>query len=191
MRAFIAIELPLDIRNSLAKIQDKLRPTLPKASWVKPINLHLSLKFLGEVSLKQINYIQEAILETIKITSPFEIELETLGVFPDFRQVRIIWIGTNQPPLRLEQLVEQLEKKLFESGIPKEDHPFRAHITLGRIKHPILPSELEKTLNRLKNEITGLNLKFNPRGITLFQSVLGAGGPTYNILKEADFEDLP
>jgi len=187
MRAFIAIELPLDIKNSLAKIQDKLKTSLPKISWVKPINLHLSLKFLGEISLSQLEEIRQIIAEIIKPTAGFEIKLETLGVFPNQRAARIIWIGTNQPPAQLIQFVEQLEKKLLASRIPKEQRAFQAHITLGRIKHPLNHSDLEKTLNKLQDEISDMNLELNVRGITLFQSVLGPGGPTYTILKEATF----
>ena len=159
MRTFIAIELPLDIKNALAKIQDKLKTTLPKISWVKPINLHLSLKFLGEISLKQLGDTQQIIAEIIKTTLSFEINLETLGVFPNYQTARIIWIGTNQPPRELKQLVEQLETKLLKIGLPKEQHSFRAHITLGRIKNPLIFSELEKTIEKIQNDLLDTNLK--------------------------------
>lgn len=187
MRTFIAIELPLDIKNALTKIQDKLKTTLPKINWVAPANLHLSLKFLGEISLKQLKRTQQIITEIIKTTLPFEIILETLGVFPDFREARIIWIGTNQPPRQLKQLVDQLETKLLKIGLPEEQHPFRAHITLGRIKNPLTPSDLERGLDKVKNDCRDANLNFNTGGITLFQSVLGPNGPTYSILKETSF----
>jgi len=187
MRAFIAIKLPLDIENTLAKIQDKLKLTLPKISWVKPINLHLSLKFLGEISISQADQIQQTISEIIRSISKFQIKLTTLGIFPDSRAARIIWIGTNQPPAQLIQFVEQLEKNLLKSGIPNAQCAFQAHITLGRIKHPLNHLDLEKTLNKFHDEINDMNLKLNVRGITLFQSVLGPGGPTYTILKETTF----
>jgi RNA 2',3'-cyclic 3'-phosphodiesterase len=187
MRAFIALELPLDIKNALDKIQDKLKITLPGINWIKPSNLHLSLKFLGEISVKQSGDIQQIITEITKTILPFEIKLETLGVFPDCRQAHIIWVGTNQPPPELKQLTDQLETKLLEFGLAEEQHPFLAHITLGRIKHPIIALDLEKTLEGLKKEIAQMNFGFNSRGITLFQSVLGPNGPTYTILKEAAF----
>ena len=202
MRAFIAIELPLDIKNTLSKIQDKLKTTLPNTqrrllsryfnhnsdaveciSWVKPANLHLSLKFLGEISLKQLKCTQQIIAEIIKTTLPFEIKLETLDVFPNYQQARIIWIGTNQVPLKLKQLVDQLETKLLEIGLPEKQHPFRAHITLGRIKNTLISSDFERGLDKVKNDCRDANLKFNTSGITLFQSVLGPSGPTYSILK--------
>jgi len=188
MRAFIAIELPSAIKNTLAKIQDESKTALSKINWVRPPNLHLSLKFLGEIFLKQLEPAKQIIATIAKTTLPFEIKLETLDVFPNFRQARIIWIGTHQPPAQLTQLAAQLEKKFLDLGIPKEPHAFQAHITLGRIKHMIIPSaDLEKQLDNLNNKIANMHLKFNPEGITLFQSVLGPGGPTYSILKESTF----
>ncbi len=184
MRAFIAIELPLVIRNSLVKIQSRLKITLPKINWVTPSNLHLSLKFLGEISLEQISDIQQIIAETIKTTPALEIKLETLGVYPDYRQARIIWIGTNQTPDQLQQLVGQLQTKLLKIGLPEHEHLFRMHITLGRIKNTLIPKDLEGALDKVKNDLSNMDLKFSAGGITLFQSVLGPSGPTYSILKK-------
>jgi RNA 2',3'-cyclic 3'-phosphodiesterase len=183
MRAFIAIELPENIKNDLTKIQDKLKISLPKINWVKPANLHLSLKFLGEISSSQLEPIVQVMTEIIKTTPPFEIKLETLSVFPNYRAARIIWIGINQPPPELKQLADQLETKLLKIGLPEEKRPFQAHITLGRIKNPLIPEDLEKGLDKIRNDC----LEFKIRGITLFQSLLGPGGPTYSILKEAAF----
>jgi 2'-5' RNA ligase len=183
MRAFIAIELPLVIKNSLAKVQDKLKTNLPEISWVAFDNLHLSLKFLGEVSLEQINAIRQIIAEINKTAFVFEIKLEILGVFPDYRKAQIIWTGTKQAPGQLQQLVDQLQVKLLKIGLPKEQRHFQTHITLGRIKKPLRPGDLESALDKAKNDLAGMNLEFNAGGITLFQSVLGAGGPTYKILK--------
>jgi len=188
MRTFIAIKLPLNIKNTLAKIQNELGSTLSKINWVNLINLHLSLKFLGDISAQQLAGIQKMIAQIAKTSEPFEIKLETLGVFSEYRQVRIIWIGTNQPPLKLKELVDRLEKKSHELKIPKEKRPFQTHITLGRIKHPLPAANLEKSLDRLKNVITEMNLKFACRGITLFLSTLEPNGPTYTVLKEAAFE---
>jgi 2'-5' RNA ligase len=190
MRAFIAIELPLDIKNKLTKIQDTLKTNLPKISWVKPANLHLSLKFIGEISAQQHASAQQIIARIVKTVTPFEIKLETLDVFPNLSQARIIWIGTRHPAEQLKQLAAQLEEIFFQSGIPREQHAFQAHITLARIKHPIIAAILARELDRLKNGINGMDLKFNAAGITLFKSILGKGGPTYRILKKEDFLNL-
>jgi RNA 2',3'-cyclic 3'-phosphodiesterase len=187
MRAFIAIKLPLDIQDALGEIQNKLKLSLPKVTWVKPTKLHLSLKFLGDISFEQLERIQQIIADIIKTKLPFEIRLEILGVFPNYRQAKIIWIGTRLLPPELKQLVAVLEKEFLELGIPQEQHAFQAHITLGRIKYLILPSDLEKGLDKIKNDLLDANLKFTIKGIALFQSRLNPSGPTYSILKEANF----
>ena len=189
MRAFIAIKLPLDIQNTLAQIQDKLKTTLPQIAWTKPANLHLSLKFLGEISLAQLQTTQRIIAEIVSKTLPFEIKLETLGVFPDYRRARIIWIGTDQAPLELKLLAGQIEAKLSQSVSTESQHPFQAHITLGRVKKPALALILKKELKKIEDSYPDGDLKFNTKGVTFFQSVLGPGGPTYSILKELTFQE--
>lgn len=188
MRAFIAIEFPSNIKDTISKMQDKLKAGLPKVNWVKPENLHLSLKFLGEISPKQLENINQITAEIVKTITDFKIKLESLGVFPNLACARIIWIGTNQAPEALGQIVAQLETKLAELGIPKEDRPFKAHITIGRIKHRLILSDLEKGINQVQRDMVCENLEFNTRGITLFQSTLGKQGPTYTALKETNFK---
>jgi 2'-5' RNA ligase len=189
MRAFIAVELPPDIQDALIRIQNKLRTTLPKIAWTKPDSLHLTLKFLGEISEDQQAAIQDIITGLTQAQRPFEIQLKTLETLPPGRIPRIIWIGTHQAPAQLKQLVNNLEDKICELGIPKEKRSWQAHITLGRIKQPISVDIVEKELNRLKDEIATLNLKFITREVILFKSILKAGGPIYSILKRCQFQD--
>lgn len=188
MRAFIAIDLPSNIKNAISKMQDKLKTSLPKVSWVAPVNLHLTLKFLGEISPKQLDSINQIISQTVKTITGFKIKLESLGAFPNEACARIIWIGTEQIPQPLKEIVEQLEIGIAKLGIPKEEHPFRLHITLGRIRHRLNPGDLEKGIRQIKNDLIYENLEFNTRGITLFQSTLGKDGPTYTVLKETSFK---
>lgn len=184
MRAFIAIELPIEIRDDLSRIQDKLKAELPKISWVKPQNLHLTLKFLGDISPEQLCDIKQITIEITKATAGFKINLRTLGVFPNPHAARIIWIGTNQPPLELKQLAQQMETRLVESNIPQEERPFCAHITIGRIKSHLAPSDLKKALDKVENDVACANWEFDCREITLFESTLGPGGPAYTILEK-------
>ena len=183
MRAFIAIDLPGKIKDSLAEIQGKLKTVLPKVNWVKPENLHFTLKFLGEISPGQLSNIEKIAEEITNSTADFKIKLTTFGVFPATHIARIIWIGA-QLPLALKQLVERLEAKLAESGLPKEQRPFKAHITIARIKNPLNPADLERTLDQVRTDLVYTNLEFNSGEITLFQSTLGPGGPTYTALKK-------
>lgn len=186
MRSFIAIELPIEIKDALLRIQDKLKTQLPGINWIKPLNLHITLKFLGDISLKQLSEAKQIITEITKTTPCFKIKLETLGVFPNLHAARIIWIGANQPPLELKQLAEQLETRLVESGIPQEQRSFCTHITIGRIKSHLIPSDLKKALSVIEKDIADANCEFDCRGITLFKSTLGAQGATYTVLEKAN-----
>jgi len=211
MRAFIAIELPTEIKDALSGIQEKLRiehlkllsnkilPSLrgrmsnlkakvnnvrESISWVNPQNLHLTLKFLGDISPDMLNEIKQTITEIAKTASGFKIRLEAAGVFPNLHAARIIWIGDNQTPLELKQITQQMEIRLTDSGIPQEQRDFRPHITIGRIKSRLLPSDLEKALEKIEKDITEAGWEFDCREITLFESTLGPAGPTYRILDQ-------
>ncbi|MDD5116878.1 MAG: RNA 2',3'-cyclic phosphodiesterase [Candidatus Omnitrophica bacterium] len=187
MRAFIAIELAPTIKDTLAKIQDGLKPCLPKVSWVKPRNLHLTLKFLGDISPHQLKEIKRIIAEAGQETPAFKVKLDDLGVFPGLRQARIIWAGISQDTA-VKQLAEILEAKISGIGIPKEKREFSSHITIARVRNPIDPADLETELKKGKNDLVGANLEFNAGGITLFESVLGTTqGPVYTVLEKANF----
>jgi len=215
MRAFIAIELPTEIKDALSGIQENLKieqfkllssEILPglrgkmgnlrakvdngreSISWVNPQNLHLTLKFLGEISCKQLNEIKQIIAEIVKTSPGFKIKLEAAGVFPDLHAARIIWIGDNQTPLELKQITQQLEIRLADSGIPREQRDFRPHITIGRVKSRLIPSDLKKALEKIEKDITEAGWKFDCREITLFESILGPAGPTYRILDQFNFK---
>jgi RNA 2',3'-cyclic 3'-phosphodiesterase len=185
MRTFIAIKLPAKIKDPLTEIQDQLKITLPKLNWVKSDNLHLSLKFIGEITDEQVTQAEQIIDQLTKAKEPFEIKLDLLGVFPDWRRARIIWIGTHQASLQLNQLVQEAEKECLKLKIPTEKHLFQTHITLGRIRNLIDQSKLKETLQASQNQIHDMDLKFTVEGIALFQSVLSSDGPNYRILKEA------
>jgi len=193
MRAFIAIELPKDIKAGLSKIQEELKAESlkiepPSISWVKPQNLHLTLKFLGDIPAEQLKEIKQIISETTKTISGFRLRLEAAGFFPNLQTARIIWVGANQPPPELKQLAQQLEARLVKSGMPQEERDFRPHITIGRIKNRLNSFDLEKILDKLEKNITGSNWEFNCGEITLFESTLGPGGPAYTVLDQCNLK---
>lgn len=184
MRAFIAIGLPAEISTALSGLQDGLKTNLPKISWVKAQNLHLTLKFLGESSPRRVEEVKRIIAETGRQIHPFKIKLDELGVFPDMRRPRIVWAGISEDEA-LKQLAALLETKLAGIGIAKEKRDFSSHITIARIRRPINPAELEEELNKTKHGLKEAALEFTARQITLFESVLGAGDPVYTVVKNA------
>ncbi|MCK9430280.1 MAG: RNA 2',3'-cyclic phosphodiesterase [Candidatus Omnitrophica bacterium] len=187
MRAFIAIELPAKIKDALIGIQHKLNTEKIRISWVKPQNLHLTLKFLGDISPEQLEKIKTTAKKIADNSGGFKVKLRKLGVFPNLRAGQIIWVGTDEAPSSLKQLAQQLETGLAESGIPKELRPFCAHITIGRIKNRPAASDLQKALDRVKINTSDPG-EFNCEKVILFESTLGPGGPVYTALKELNLK---
>ncbi|MDD5120165.1 MAG: RNA 2',3'-cyclic phosphodiesterase [Candidatus Omnitrophica bacterium] len=188
MRAFIAITLPAEIQKAVAILQDELKTGLPKISWIEPGNLHITLKFLGEISDGQLNNIKQIIAEISKKTTQFQIKLDKFGVFPDISGPRIIWIGTNNTFTEIKKIAEQLELKIEKLGAAKETRAFSIHLTIGRIKTDVKLENLEKILNKAGKNLINKNLEFVAQGITLFKSRLDKAGAVYTVLKQANFK---
>jgi len=183
MRAFIAIRLPESALKTLSNIQEKLKPINSGIIWTKPQNLHLTVKFLGEISEGQLNKIKEVTEEAARTTPAFRLKLERLVAFPSPRAARIIWAGSKQAPAALKQLAANLENRIAETGIPKEKRDFRAHVTIGRVKTRSPAAGFQMTLDNAGIP-EDINCEFDCEKITLFESVLGDAGPVYRAIEE-------
>lgn len=188
MRSFIAIELPANIKDILSKLQTKLRYAQADVKWVEPQNIHLTLKFLGDINEKQLAKIN-AILDDIagnKIN--FQANISSIGAFPNMDFPRVIWVGLKEGESQIKELAIMLEEKIAEIGIPKENRAFSSHITIGRVKTLKNKEKLVKELNSYRDGLPEGNLNFAVNKLTLFKSTLGLKGPTYEILKEANLK---
>lgn len=183
MRTFIAIELPENIKTSLKNIQDELKKCGADVKWVEPENIHLTLKFLGEIEENQLEAINQAIEETAKNKPKYLITLSGLGVFPDLKRPRIIWIGIKDQNNATKLITEELEEKLEKINIPKEERKFLGHITIGRVKSGLNKDKLAEKLETLNIDLAK-DMGFIADKITLFKSTLGPKGPAYETLKE-------
>ncbi len=185
IRAFIALELDDQIQARLGEIQEELKKSGVDIRWVKPENIHLTLKFLGQVTSKQIEQIKRALEETAKTKKPFFTGLGKLGTFPRPEHPRVIWVGIEEGNKKTIQLNKELETYLQTLGFTPEAREFRPHLTLGRIR---LPRQDKKSLFRLKEIILSLNsqtaepLKSLVDQLTLFQSTLTPKGSAYTPL---------
>lgn len=188
MRAFIAIELPKEIRDSLYRLQEQLKASHADVKWVQPQNIHLTLKFLGEIDEKKFSKITEILDDVAKNNCSFYINLSTLGAFPKLNFPRVIWIGIDKGDVETKQIAKALEEKIAKVGIPKEDRPFSSHITIGRTKSNLNRERLVQALNNLVDIFRHQNLEFTVTKITLFQSTLTPKGPIYTALKEANLK---
>ncbi len=190
MRTFIAIELPKAIKDSLALLEDRLKNSGADVKWVEPRNIHLTLKFLGEVDQQKLEKIAEAMQSIAGNKKTFHLRVSSVGAFPKMEFPRIIWVGINKGDNETKEIAEGLEEKLAKLGIPKENHPFSSHITIGRVKSTLNRDKLIQEFTAAEGMLKTGNLEFNVERITLFQSTLTPNGPVYNPLKTADLTTI-
>ena len=187
MRTFIAIELPGEIKNSLSHLQEQLKNAGADVKWVEPNNIHLTLKFLGEIDDKKLEGITKIIFDIAKEKNKFQIHISSLGAFPKIDFPRVIWVGVDIGDKETKQVAEELEEKTAKIGIPKEDRPFSSHITIGRTRSSLNRERLVQDLKN-KAELSGVRLEFYVTKITLFKSTLTPHGPIYEVLKETNLK---
>ena len=136
MRTFVCIEIPASIRQRIDLLQEELRSIKAQVSWTKPGNIHLTLKFLGDVEASRIDRVHNAVARAVKGIGPFDIVVEGAGCFPSPRNPRVLWIGLSWIPEALKQLFARIDDELAREGFPKEKRKFSPHLTIGRIREP-------------------------------------------------------
>jgi len=184
MRTFIAIELPQEVKDKLAELQALLKKAGADVKWIEPENIHLTLKFLGEIDENKSVKVTEAIEDIAKKSKQLRMSLASLGAFPRIEFPRIIWVGIDKGDKEITELAKVLEERIEKLGIPREERRFSSHITIGRVRNPLNKDKLAKVLKELDNYFSGKNIEFDVTKITLFKSTLGPGGPVYAALKE-------
>jgi 2'-5' RNA ligase len=186
MRAFIAIELPQETKDALARLQNQLKKAGADVKWVEPQNIHLTLKFLGDITDEQFQKISLIIDTVAKEDHPYNIRINELGAFPKIEQLRVIWVGIDSGDKETKKIAKALEEMIQKIGIPKEDRAFSSHITLGRTRSALNRNNLIDELRKRQENFKPENGEFVATKITLFQSILSPTGPTYKALKEGN-----
>ena len=136
VRTFICIEIPEAIKERIDELQRDLHGLDARISWVKPENIHLTLKFLGDVPQSRIESVKRAAERAASSCSPFEIEAGGAGCFPSPRNPRVLWVGLSHLPDELKRLHAKIEDELAREGFPREQKKFSPHLTIGRIRSP-------------------------------------------------------
>ncbi len=176
MRCFIAIDLCDAVRQAVAGCIEQLEPLSRDIRWVPPANLHLTLKFLGEVSDVHVRDVNRRLQELAAVSAPFSLEVFGTGVFPNTRRPTVLWIGIQQSP-GLVHLQEGVEKTLAQLGFPPEARRFAPHLTIGRVKGVRGVDAALKHLLTFQNAFFG---SINVNEIMLMQSVLSPSGAIYS-----------
>jgi 2'-5' RNA ligase len=174
MRAFIAIELPESVRTALRRAQASFRSVSPDARWTQPDGIHLTLKFLGEISDAKAKEVSES-LKKLGRFEGFAIALKGFGFFPDARRPKVLWAGV-EAPASLGQLAEQVEEAMRKIGFAREERVFRPHLTLARFRVPQPQPALQALLTQQGEKELG---NFEVSEFFLFESKLLPQGAEY------------
>ena len=183
MRTFIALNLSDEMKEELFRIQEELKKADTDVKWNKPHNIHITLKFLGEIDEAKVVEIKGSLDSISREIKPFDISLFKLGAFPNLNQLRVLWVGLDKGCSEVDQIAASLENNLEKIGFLKEDRPFSAHLTLGRVRSGRNKAALKEKLSSLEVQPKSSRID----NITLYQSTLTQTGPIYTPLHVAKF----
>ena len=180
IRAFVAANLDPGLKETIVIVQGRLKAARADVGWVRPENLHLTLKFLGQVQGAALPAIAEAVESVALGYGSFRLAFAGLGAFPQPRSARVIWIGVSEGAQGLAGLQARLEARLEPLGFPPETRPFAAHLTLGRVRGPGRREQLAAVLTSMPAEPLGEMVLDR---IELMKSDLRPEGARYSVLR--------
>ncbi len=182
MRLFVALEIPSVVRENLAALLKSLRAVSPQTRWVHPENLHVTLKFIGEVQEPKLAAIRSA-LAGVCSDQPVTFDFRGLGFFPNDKHPRVFWAGIEASP-NLITLAADIDKAMGTLGVPRGQRPFSPHLTLARFEPPRLPEKLRATIQgNAACEFGSLHT----RQFHLIESKLKPSGAEYTTLESFPF----
>jgi RNA 2',3'-cyclic 3'-phosphodiesterase len=187
LRTFVAVEIDSAIRARAAELIDLLRATTADAKWVETHNLHLTLKFLGDVHERDLMDVCRAAQAGAAEVNPFELEVRGAGAFPHASRPRTVWIGAGAGAEQMILLHDAVENSLAQLGYRKEHRQFQTHLTVGRVRGagPGI-AELGKLLQQQAEFLVG---RMTVGKITVFSSTLTPAGPIYETIATARLGD--
>lgn len=179
IRAFIAFDLDHHVIDNVCNVIEILKSRLPAVRWLPKDNLHLTLKFLGNIEESQVKPIGATLGDELKLFSPCTVNAKGLGIFPDFRRPKILWVGLAGD--QLAQIAARIESALMPLGFVPEKRDFTPHLTIGRWREGNRPAKnLRQEINSWSDFEFGACVV---RQIVLFQSVLKPEGASYSELE--------
>lgn len=185
LRLFIAFELTEMQKQDLAVLQDRVKGYIDGVRWLRPVNMHLTLKFLGEIGEESTGLIKKAMNRTIEEFRPFKIQFGGCGVFPTPQNARVLWIGLKKGEEPIKELAGRLENNLSKYEFKKEDRRYQPHLTIGRLRNRIPQEKINQFLEQEKLFETTAEVA---QEIVLFQSCLAKQGAIHTAMHNAVFK---
>lgn len=175
MRSFIAVKISSQQRRKIADLIGDLRASEARVKWVRPENMHITLKFLGEVDERKLPEIFDSFEKSLTNAQAFAFNLKDIGCFPNIRRPRVIWVGIERGKDELKILANTVDNFMAEFGFEREKRGFSAHLTIGRVRDTY-------GIETVTGRFDGTN--FNTEScvideVVFFQSILKREGPTY------------
>lgn len=185
LRTFVAVPVAPELEQRAGVLIGKLRASTAKVKWVEPCNLHWTLKFLGNVDLRDTAAICKAVSQAVASLAPFDIEASGAGAFPDPNRPRTVWLGMGQGTEEMIALHDVIDRSLEPLGYRPENRRFRPHITIGRVRQST--AEGIRDLGRLVQENAAFDGgRSSVFEVGIFSSELRRDGPTYEPLCHAE-----
>lgn len=179
MRAFVAVFPPPEVRKK-ALVSARRLPSANRVRWARPENVHLTLKFLGDVREEALDGLSAALGEICAGHTPFDAALAGLGAFPSARRARVLWAGVGAGSDRLRSLAADIDAALAPLGFEREKRPYIPHLTLGRVRGQPASFDLPSSIE---------DLGFRVRHVELMESALTAEGAIYRTVDTFALED--
>jgi len=183
IRTFVAVEIDAAVRAAADELIRQLAESGADVKWVEPENLHVTVKFLGEVDSRQLHQICRAVEAAVASQPPFDLEVRRAGAFPNARRPRTLWLGAGRGGEELAAVAREVDKQLQRLGYPRESRRFHAHLTLGRVRQGGAASgRLAELLAEQAEFQAGTS---RVAEAVVFSSQLSRGGPVYEPLGRA------
>jgi 2'-5' RNA ligase len=183
---FVAVPTPPAVRDTVTGLVDTVRaaanPDLRDVRWVRLDGLHLTIRFLGPTEEERIPAVAAAVDRVAAATSPFQVAIGGAGAFPSVARPRALWLGVTAGVVQLEAAARSLDDTLAEAGWPRDDRPYRAHLTLARSDGVRAGPDVAR---RLIDAAETLQTTFRAESLILFESISGGGPARYEPIHEA------
>lgn len=180
----MAILLNEEVRAAIAATIARLRPLGPRVSWVAPPNLHLTLKFLGELPPEALEEVKDGLAEAVAGAAPFTLHFHGVGGFPGMARPRVLWVGVAEGAQAAQALQARVEAALGRRGFAREDRAFSPHLTVGRVREPRGLAPLQQAVASEAGRDFG---RLEVRTLSLMRSDLSPAGSRYTELAAFSF----
>lgn len=185
LRLFVAMDVPGGLKEEMGRAMEETAAAAAGLKWVRPENIHLTMKFLGNVEEEKLAEFKKTLRETADAQAAIELSVGGYGAFPHPRRARVFWLGLEGGRSELAGLACKLDKRLAKLGFPAENRPFAAHVTLARLRQP---HDITKILEawEAKHGIKGT--AWRGEELVLYRSMLNGTGPCYTALERFMFK---